>query len=191
MRTRFGKPSAPSISSANPTTCPQFVPMSASYPAFRTASASKPLWPKTQSWSERRNNLNGKNRANPRTMDFPWSLLADGRSPFSKGHRPNDFFHFCRIHHDDGVPRTAIQEAAVRSFADTLLATDTQNRIHLDTAEGRMVFIRNPEHAVFHRAVFDARRRSSTPRAALRDHGKFFGFFLARCGDALGARLVL
>src|SRR5262249_18896729 len=178
MRTRFGKPSAPSTSSANPTTCPQFVPMSASFPAFRTASASKPLWPKTQSSSERRNNLNGENTA-----------LC--RAPFSKGHRPNGLFHFCRIHHDDGVPRTAIQEAAVRSFADTLLATDTQNRIHLDAAERRMVFVWNPEHAVFHRAVFDARRRSSTTRAAFRDHGKFFGFFLARCGDALGAGLVL
>jgi len=127
----------------------------------------------------------------PRKREPHRSLLAEGRSKFSKGHRPNGFFHFRRIHHNDGVPRTAIQKAAVRSFADTLLTTDTQNWIHLDAAERRMVFVRNPEHAIFHRAVFNAGRRSGTPRAALRDHGKLFGFFLARCGDALGAGLVL
>src|SRR5215475_4746900 len=161
-------------------------------PTFRTASASKLPLPKTQSSRGRRSNLSGYNTSEiPRTREPHRLVLAHGRSPFSKGHRPNDFFYLWRIHHDDGVPRTAIQKAAVWSLADTLLTTDTLNRIHLDAAERRMVFVRNPEHAIFHRAVFNARRRSGTTRATLRDHGKFFRFFLAGCGDALGAGLVL
>jgi hypothetical protein len=53
-----------------------------------------------------------------------------------------------------------------------------------------MVFVRNPEHAVFHRAVFHARGRTGTAGTALCDHGQFFGFFLAGSKKALGPGFV-
>ena len=60
--------------------------------------------------------------------------------------------------HLDRVPRTAIEKRAVRTFARALLATDAEIRIYLDSSEGRVIFIRDPEHAGFNRTVFDTRR---------------------------------
>jgi len=109
----------------------------------------------------------------------------------SVSHCADCFFNFGDIHHDNRVPRAAIEETAVRTFAQALLATDAQNRIHLNTAERRMVLVRHPKHAVFHGAVFDTSWRSSTSGATLRNHREFFGFFLARRADPLRSRLVL
>src|SRR5713226_666620 len=106
-------------------------------------------------------------------------------------HRSYNFFHFRDVHHHDGVPRAAIQEASVRSLADALLASDAQNRIHLDASKRKIILVRHPEHAVFHRAIFHARRRTRAARAAFRDDRKFLWFFLARGGDPFGARFVL
>src|SRR6266446_7757319 len=106
-------------------------------------------------------------------------------------HRPDFFFDFDRVHHDDGVPRTAIEEAAVGAFAKALFTADAENRVDLDAAKRRTVFIRDPEHAVRDRAVFHAGRRSRTPGAALGDDGEFFWFLLARGGDPLGAGFEL
>ena len=58
--------------------------------------------------------------------------------------------------HFDCIPRTAVEEGAVRAFAGALLATNAKVRIDFDTPEGWMIFVRNPEHAGFDRAVFDA-----------------------------------
>src|SRR5712671_597869 len=88
-------------------------------------------------------------------------------------HRTDFFFDLGNIHHDDGVPRAAIQEAAVRTFTEALLAPDALEGVNLDAPERRVVFVRHPEHAVFHRTVLDASRRSRAAGAALRNNGKF------------------
>lgn len=78
-----------------------------------------------------------------------------------------DFFFYLRdIHHHDGIPRTAIGEAAVRTIAETLLAADTENGINLDAAEERVVLVVRPEHAVLDRAVLHAGGRTGAARVA-------------------------
>src|SRR5207302_28077 len=79
-----------------------------------------------------------------------------------------------------------IQEGAIRPLAGALLAANAQNGVHLNPSKRRMVFVRHPEHTVFHRTVLDTRRRPGAARAAFRDYGQFFGFFLADAGEALG-----
>src|ERR1700736_6058629 len=96
---------------------------------------------------------------------------------FSKCHCSNGLLYFGDIHHHDGVPRASIQVASVWPLADTLLAADTQNRVHLNAPEGRMIFIRNPEHTIFYRAIFHTSGRPGAAGAALRDHREFLGFF--------------
>src|ERR1700674_1812687 len=81
------------------------------------------------------------------------------KSKTSKRHRPNYLFNLSDIHHDDSVPGTAIQKTPVRTLAHTLLAPDAENGVHVDAAERRIILIRHPEHAVFHRAVLQAGRR--------------------------------
>ena len=63
--------------------------------------------------------------------------------------------------------------------------------VDLDVAEGRMVLVRDPVHAIGHRAIRNAGRRSGASGAALGDDCKFFGPFLPRGGDPLGFRLHL
>ena len=96
------------------------------------------------------------------------------------------FFYFSGIDHHNGVPGTAIQEAAVRAFAEALLAADTENGVNRDAADGRAVFVRHPEHAVFHRTILDACRGAGASGAAFRDDGEFLRLLLARSGQAFG-----
>jgi hypothetical protein len=124
-------------------------------------------------------------------LPFSGFLRKNRRTASSVGHRADFFFDFRDIHHDDGIPGAAIEEAAIRTFAEALLAADTLKGVNLDSAKRRMVFVRHPEHAIFHGAILDASRRARATRAALGDHGEFFGLFLPRRGDPLGARLLL
>src|SRR6202158_1802754 len=94
-------------------------------------------------------------------------------------HCPDGLFDFRDIHHHDGVPRAAIQEASVRPLAEALLASDAQNRIHLDAPKRKIILVRHPEHAVFHRAILHASRRARAARAAFRYDRKFLWFLLA------------
>src|SRR5260370_15279080 len=48
-------------------------------------------------------------------------------------------FHFRSVHHDDGVPWAAIQEAAVGTLAEALLAPDALEGVNLDASERRIV----------------------------------------------------
>ena len=109
----------------------------------------------------------------------------------SNRHRSYFFFHLGGIDHHDGVPGAAIQEAPVGSFADALLAPNTEDGIDLNTSERRIVLIGDPEHAIFNRAVLNAGRRTSAPSTAFGDDGQFFGFLLAGRGKALGFRFKL
>ena len=70
-------------------------------------------------------------------------------------------------HHLDRVPGTAIEKRAIRTFARTLLAADTEIRIDFDSSKWRMVFIRHPEHAGFDRTVLDTCRRTGATGAAV------------------------
>src|SRR5260370_6484245 len=88
-------------------------------------------------------------------------------------HRADFFFHFGDIHHHDGVPRAAIEEAAVGAFAEALLAADALDRVNLDAPERRIVLIRQPRHASFHGTVLHAGRGLSPTRATLRNAGQF------------------
>src|SRR5436309_11275041 len=99
-------------------------------------------------------------KCNPRILLQEIRTPAEMRSDSagSVRHRADFFFDFDRVHHDDGVPRTAIEEAAVGAFAKALLTADAENRVNLDAAKRRTVFIWDPEHAVLDRAVFHAGR---------------------------------
>ena len=57
-------------------------------------------------------------------------------------------------------------------------------RVDFDAAEGWVIVVLDPEHAVFDRTVFDAGGRARAARAALGDDGQFFGFLLAGGGEA-------
>src|SRR5947208_2636617 len=67
--------------------------------------------------------------------------------------------------HLNCIPRTAIEEGAVRAFAGALLTANAEIRIDFDAAEGWMIFIGHPEHAGFDGAVFDARGRAGAAGA--------------------------
>ena len=70
--------------------------------------------------------------------------LSEGWEFRSIGHGADFFFDRSGVHHDDGVPRTAVEEAAIGAFAEALFATDAEDGIDLDAAKGRMVFVRDP-----------------------------------------------
>src|SRR6266566_377985 len=120
----------------------------------------------------------GRERLDPLTRALPRPAVA------SVGHGAAFFFPRGRIHHDDGVPGAAIEEATVRALAKALLAPDAEKRVDLNASEGRVILVRNPKHAIFDGAVFDAGGRTGATGAAFGDDGKFFGFFLARGGNA-------
>ena len=119
---------------------------------------------------------------------FPRRIDAGGRSI---RHGADFFFDFGDVHHDDRVPRAAIEEAAVGALAEAFLAADALKRIDLDAAERRIVLVGDPEHTIFDRAVLDAGGRAGAAGAALGDDGQFLGALFARGGDALGLRLPL
>jgi hypothetical protein len=93
--------------------------------------------------------------------------------------------------HIDGIPRTAFQKRAIGSLTSAKFAPDAKQGINDNTSKRRMIEVRRPIHAVRHRAVLDARRRSGTPRAALIDHGKNVRLALALRRRARGYRRVL
>ena len=84
-----------------------------------------------------------------------------------------------RGHHLDGVPGTAVQKRAIRSFADAFLATNAKIRIDLDASEWGMIFVRHPEHAGFDRAILDASRGTGATGTAISGNGEYAGTFLA------------
>lgn len=61
-------------------------------------------------------------------------------------------------HHLNRVPGTAVEESAIRSFANAFLTADTEIRINFNAAKGRMILVRDPKHARFDGAIFNARR---------------------------------
>lgn len=71
-------------------------------------------------------------------------------------HGPDFFFHFRNIHHDYRVPRASVEEGALWTLAEALLASDALQGVYLDAAERGMIVIRDPKHAIFHRAILDA-----------------------------------
>ena len=83
--------------------------------------------------------------------------------------------------HFDRVPRTAIKKRAVRTFAGALLTADTEVRIYFDSTKRWVVFIRDPEHTGFDRAILDTRRRSGATSAAVRGDRQYARPLLARC----------
>src|SRR5260370_18609018 len=79
-------------------------------------------------------------------------------------HSSDNFFHFRNVHHHDGIPWAAVQEASVRSLAHALLAPDAENGVHVDASERRIILIRPPEHTVLHPRILDAVRQSRAAR---------------------------
>ena len=106
-------------------------------------------------------------------------------------HRANFFFHFRGVHHRDRVPWTSVEEAAIGTLAEAFLAANAEDRIDSDAPEWRMIVVGNPEHAVFHRAIFNAGGRTGASRTAFGDDRELFGFFLAWGGEAFGLRFKL
>src|ERR1700716_3557479 len=92
----------------------------------------------------------------------PSVSLEGGEAPSPHKHRrlvahgPDFFFHYRDIHHDYRVPRASVEEGALWTFAEALLASDALQGVYLDAAERWMIFIRYPKHAIFHRTILDA-----------------------------------
>ena len=76
-------------------------------------------------------------------------------------------FPIIRRNHFNRIPRTAVEEGAVRTFARALLATNAKVGIDFDAAEGWMIGIGHPEHAGFDWAVLDAGGRAGAAGAAV------------------------
>jgi hypothetical protein len=88
----------------------------------------------------------------------PYSL-ADRRSWRCVGKSdPVKAFPILGGNHFDSVPRTTIQEGAIRSFADALLATNAEIGINFDAPEGWVIFVGHPEHTRLNGAILDAGR---------------------------------
>ena len=95
-------------------------------------------------------------------------------------------------YHLNSVPGTTIEKRAVGAFANTLLTTDAKVWINFNPSEWRMVFIRDPKHACFNRAVFDASWRSGTSGTTVCGDGENARpFFAGRFPVSLGHGPVL
>ena len=81
--------------------------------------------------------------------------------------------------HFNRIPWTTVEEGSVGSLTRTLLTSDTEIRIDFDTAERWVILVRDPEHAGFDRAVFDASRRTGAAGAAISSNGEDARSFLA------------
>src|ERR1017187_4197053 len=99
--------------------------------------------------------------------------------------------HLFYSYHFYGVPGAAIQERSVRTLTGALLAADAEDGIDLDTTERPMILIGHPVHAIGHRAIGHAGRRSGAAGAAFGDDGQFLRPLLARSSDPLGLWLHL
>ena len=98
--------------------------------------------------------------------------IANGREPHSKRQRPLLRLKLRQRNQVNRIPRAAFQKSPIRPLARTQFASDAQKRIHNNPPHRRMIRIRSPEHAIFHRAIIHARRRSRASRAALVDHSQ-------------------
>src|ERR1035441_316439 len=96
------------------------------------------------------------------------AMFAIGRS--DRHLHADENLHLFYSYHFYGVPGAAVQESAVGTLAGALLAANAEDCIHLDTPERPIVFIRHPVHAIRHRAIGYAGRRSGAARAALGDN---------------------
>src|SRR3989442_14314199 len=86
-------------------------------------------------------------------------VLAPRSSPArSVGHDAVLRLEFREGHQFNGVPGASFEESAVRALAGAELAADAEQGIHLSAAEGRLVAVRDPAHAVFARAVVNSGR---------------------------------
>src|ERR1035441_8315821 len=99
--------------------------------------------------------------------------------------------HLFYSYHFYGVPGAAIEKSAVGTLTGALFAADAEDRIDLNTTERQMVLIGHPVHAIRHRAIGHAGRRSGAARAALGDNRKFLRPLLAWSSDPLGLWLHL
>src|ERR1700728_3528044 len=90
-------------------------------------------------------------------------LMSDGHLEADERFDVFDGNHF------DGIPGAAVEEGTVGPLADTFLTADAEHRVHLDAAEGRMVFIGHPIHAIGHGAIGHAGGCAGTTGAALGD----------------------
>jgi len=98
------------------------------------------------------------------------AIVSLERPSGSDWHCTSFFFDLGRVHHYDRIPWATVEEASVGSFAGALLATDAEDRVHLDSPKRWVIFVGNPEHAVLNRAILDARRGAGTARATFGDN---------------------
>ena len=82
--------------------------------------------------------------------------------------------------HLNCIPGTAIQEGAIGAFADALLTANAQIWIDFDATEGRMIFVRHPEHAGFDGAVLDACGRAGASGATVSGNREYARLLFAR-----------
>jgi hypothetical protein len=95
-----------------------------------------------------------KSHANPGTKQL------SNRGSRREVRQRNSVYRFPVVgrHHFDCVPRAAVKECAIWSFADAFLTANAEIGIYFDAPEWWMIFVRYPEHAGFDRTVFDASR---------------------------------
>src|SRR6266481_166211 len=93
-------------------------------------------------------------------------------------HGADFFFHFRNIHHDYRVPRASVEEGALWTLTEALLASDALQGVYLDAAERWMVVIWYPKHAIFD---WEYSTRAGDPAQPVQHSvmtASSFGFFL-------------
>lgn len=91
--------------------------------------------------------------------------------------------------HLDRVPRTAVEECAIGSLAGTLLTANTKVGIDFDSSEWWMIFVGQPKHTGFDRAILDTSWRTRTARTTICSYRQYLWFsFTSRLAVADGHR---
>jgi len=76
----------------------------------------------------------------------------------SDSHLSHDRFNLFGGDHLNSIPGATIEKGPVGPFAGALLAANTEKGIDLDVTKGRMIFIGDPEHTIFHWTIGNASR---------------------------------
>ena len=92
-----------------------------------------------------------------------------------------DCFPIVGWNHVNRIPGATVQESSIGSLARTLLTSNTEIGIDFDTAERRVILVRDPEHTGFDGTVFDASWRACASGAAVSSNGEDPRPLLARC----------
>ena len=98
-------------------------------------------------------------------------------------------FNLIKIHHVNRVPGASVQKGILGPLADAQLTADAKQRVDFNPPQSWRFGIGDPHHAVLHRTVVNAGRRSGTPCTGVIDHRDNARLSLALVGLFDGGRI--